>query len=361
MAYYLQFDGVNDSVLFDTPINIPAANSDSFAYVWDIYYDGTADQVLYADPSSFNDSIRITDSSTIIFRGGSSSRTFSLTTPLSVGRQIIKLKKDVFNGSFYDENDNLLSPVQSFGVTNTVHGFGAESVSARKFSGKLYGCKIYSDFNETVLVHNYDPSLSNGTGSVLIDSVGGNNGTLVNFPTDDSQWVFYDDGGGATTTQISETAQQFTASLTSNVVGNVTVLFAESAQPFTSSLASTVISNISASIIEQSQAFTSALISSVSPAGVTTVNMSESAQPFASSLSSVIIGNVSITATELAQPFDADIGVDVFTFINVTMEEIAPQFTSGLLLTTPTKWIDKVTLNSEWSDKTKATNTWFDK
>jgi len=30
-----------------------------------------------------------------------------------------------------------------------------------------------------------------GTGSTFGDSVGGNDGTLLNFPTDDSQWVFY--------------------------------------------------------------------------------------------------------------------------------------------------------------------------
>jgi hypothetical protein len=52
----------------------------------------------------------------------------------------------------------------------------------------LYGIKFDG-------ARNYDPSASNGTGSTLIDTVGGNNGTLVNFPTDDSQWVFYESGG----------------------------------------------------------------------------------------------------------------------------------------------------------------------
>lgn len=54
-----------------------------------------------------------------------------------------------------------------------------------------------------VLVHNYDPSASNGTGTTLIDTVGGNNGTLVNFPTDNSQWVFYDDGAGSVDIETS--------------------------------------------------------------------------------------------------------------------------------------------------------------
>lgn len=41
---------------------------------------------------------------------------------------------------------------------------------------------------------NYDPSASNGTGLILYDTVGGNNGTLTNYINDDSQWVFYSDG-----------------------------------------------------------------------------------------------------------------------------------------------------------------------
>ena len=44
----------------------------------------------------------------------------------------------------------------------------------------------------------YDPSASGGTGSILPDTVSGNDGTLVNFPTDNSQWVFYGAAGGVT-------------------------------------------------------------------------------------------------------------------------------------------------------------------
>lgn len=57
--------------------------------------------------------------------------------------------------------------------------------------GDLYYLKITTN---GTLAHNYDPSASNGTGTTLIDTVSGNNGALVNFPTDNSQWVFYDSG-----------------------------------------------------------------------------------------------------------------------------------------------------------------------
>jgi len=40
-------------------------------------------------------------------------------------------------------------------------------------------------------------ALSGANDTVFPDIEGNNDGTLVNFPTDDSQWIFYDDGGGA--------------------------------------------------------------------------------------------------------------------------------------------------------------------
>lgn len=50
---------------------------------------------------------------------------------------------------------------------------------------------IYSVTIETggVLTRDYDPSASNGTGQTLIDTIGGNNGTLVGFPTNNTQWI----------------------------------------------------------------------------------------------------------------------------------------------------------------------------
>ena len=70
----------------------------------------------------------------------------------------------------------------------------------QRFSGtsrsemSLYSLDVFDSSGSRV--NSLDPSATNGTGLVLEDTVGGNNGTLVNFPTDDSQWVFYDAGGG---------------------------------------------------------------------------------------------------------------------------------------------------------------------
>ena len=47
---------------------------------------------------------------------------------------------------------------------------------------------------------------TSGTGSTLPDIVDSQDGTLVNFPTDDSQWVFYDDGGEVDVTPTAATS-----------------------------------------------------------------------------------------------------------------------------------------------------------
>jgi hypothetical protein len=47
------------------------------------------------------------------------------------------------------------------------------------------------------LIHYYDPSATGGTGTVLEDTAGSNDGDLQSFNgTTNSWWVFYDDGGG---------------------------------------------------------------------------------------------------------------------------------------------------------------------
>lgn len=70
------------------------------------------------------------------------------------------------------------------------------------FQGKFYrvtastngGASVTNDWNKQ--------TLSGTNDTVFPDTAGGNDGTLVNFPTDNSQWVFYDDGQGGGDTLI---------------------------------------------------------------------------------------------------------------------------------------------------------------
>ena len=99
------------------------------------------------------------------------------------------------------ENYEIFIDGISIGVARNVADFTPDLFfdfgdrATQSFRGACYYIKISTDGGATV-THHYDPSATGGTGSVLEDTVGGNDGTLVAFPTDDSQWVFYDAGGG---------------------------------------------------------------------------------------------------------------------------------------------------------------------
>ena len=82
-----------------------------------------------------------------------------------------------------------------------------QSGSAGYINGDLYYVD-YTTTNSGVSAY-WDPSASSGTGSTLPDTVGSNAGTLVNFPVDDSQWVFYSTGQTVAVGLVTETNATF--------------------------------------------------------------------------------------------------------------------------------------------------------
>lgn len=86
----------------------------------------------------------------------------------------------------------------------------------------LYYVEI-DDTNTPSNNRQWNADSSSGTGSVLIDDLSNGNGTLVGFPTDDSQWVFIDDGGGAVELDFdgistTSTLDSFSTTVHSNVL-----------------------------------------------------------------------------------------------------------------------------------------------
>lgn len=64
----------------------------------------------------------------------------------------------------------------------------------------------WDDLSDSANNHSYSKQTLNGANdTVFPDTVGSNDGTLVNFPTDNSQWVFFNDGGGAVTADAAFT------------------------------------------------------------------------------------------------------------------------------------------------------------
>lgn len=94
------------------------------------------------------------------------------------------------------------------GTTSTLFGFpnffGFGTVEERE--GNVYGMRFYDN---GALIHHYDPSASNGSGTVLTDIVGARNMSLINFPT--NCWVYYDETLGASTPTLTAKITGITA------------------------------------------------------------------------------------------------------------------------------------------------------
>lgn len=195
MAFYLEFDGQNDRVDIGSEIFV---SGDGFLFEIDFVYKGTAFDHLVGGSNLF---FRINNTASLNLRVDGSSQNLNFNNSLVSGeRYYFKLGRTGGTYQLFDENDAPISnsrdlPASPIGISK----IGAQFTNANNIPMDFYRLKV----NQSgVLIHDYDPSASNGTGSILPDTIGGNDGTLVNFPTDDSQWVFYDDGQGGVDTLV---------------------------------------------------------------------------------------------------------------------------------------------------------------
>jgi len=96
-------------------------------------------------------------------------------------------------------NGNLIGGGFS-GNTDTISGFRIFNANFGSTSATTVDYKSILFERNGIVIHNYNKQVISGPNdTVFPDTVGGNDGTLVNFPTDNSQWVFFS-GGGATYT-----------------------------------------------------------------------------------------------------------------------------------------------------------------
>lgn len=203
-AYFLRKIAANSNlaaVNIASRINFMRAGSagytGNFEIEFEIQLTGTSLPLISQDILDGQRLLIFTNTTTLEIRRPAGNISWSLPTS-AVNRCVYRVV-----GNASDNTIQLFQNGSSLGTRSgadfiwvqTLFGFGSNT---RNYD--FYYLKI---FNNGVLVHHYDPSASNGTGTTLIDTVGGNNGALVNFPTDNSQWVFYDAGGAANESTVS--------------------------------------------------------------------------------------------------------------------------------------------------------------
>lgn len=194
MPYYLEFDGAGY-------VSIPTLSREFVGdgTAWDLEFQAwntAAAEFAVVGTDGTNNYIILRSDNTVDLQPVPSGYPVTdVTDPDAVYRFEFRiLAGNVRELSFY-ENDVLVrtDTVSLSGILPDRIGM---ALSAR--AGALKYLK-YTDYNNSANDRYYDPSASNGTGSVLTDTSGNSSdGTLVNFPTDDSQWVEYSDSTLAT-------------------------------------------------------------------------------------------------------------------------------------------------------------------
>jgi len=199
MAYSLQFDGSDEHV--DLPDITAAQMSGDFSFEFEIRYVAHNGYTFFVSAwpgDSFRWYIGTQDNEFRIFHGD-----FSYNGDELVDDTVYTIKLDVVGTA----TTLSLDGVEKF-TTNTPGGFelvrrfGASLDSAYNTPSELRWMSFVNGTDDRY----YDPNATGGTGLVLEDTTGGEDGTLVNFPSDDSQWVSYSDGGVVMTISESATA-----------------------------------------------------------------------------------------------------------------------------------------------------------
>jgi len=388
MAYYLKFDGVNDAV--STPTFTPTSSSDwSFEVEVETGSNITNDQTILGNefsPRTFK--LYINGGKIGILHNSLWSVAGFVEAAVSINTKYIV--KAEFDGSdirlFFDGTQVALATGRTLSATqgnSHLNFIGASSASSRPMGANLYHLKVWDDASQSSLVRYYNPSATSGTGLVLKDTTaGGFDGTLVNFPTDDSQWVYYD-AGGSTTASITESAPVFSDSITASYSANISASITESSQPFSDSITANYSANITSNITESSQPFSESITTDVASGLNINAAITESSQAFSDSVTAQLIGNVSAAISESAQAFSdsisvstsaniaATVGESAYAFIDsitiISSQQIqasiagsAPAFTDSVIARIPSKWIDVSAAASTWVDATANSSTWTD-
>jgi len=187
MAYYLKAYNISECFL-TTPVAVTGTSgSRNWRYLFTLNIvtndfviggrDSNSSNIFFAKKSAFE--LRNSQGTNI-------NRTYGSTQSDVHTVEVIGLN----NQTFVQLDGTLLAP--------SVNGddiFDLETLFAFDAgrSADIYRIQFYEN---NVLVHDWDPTASNGTGSILVDRIAANNVILGNgFPTDGSQWEYYDDGG----------------------------------------------------------------------------------------------------------------------------------------------------------------------
>lgn len=309
MGYRLRFDGVNDYCQFGSSMSIDFGLS---AYTFE------AKLILNATPSFLGG---------LLGRNGTTSG-FFITPTLTLAMYVTNTLRYQTAANFFLADGN----VHTYRLEHDSGGawrayrdgslFGSGTFTSSTTAAPLIWigqgnnsantfCSMDLEYLEVTGPTNaqkWDANLSGGTGTTLPTTSGTNQATLINFPTDNSQWISFSSGSTVTST-IAYSVDGFTFSASSTVSApNTTSAIAYNLDGFTFAASVTSTAPITSATISYSvDGFTFAASSTVTtPPNTASVSYnvdgftySASARASASSVVAYDVGAFSVVASAL--------------------------------------------------------------
>lgn len=244
---------------------------------------------------------------------------------------------------------------ENYNSTNnfTLNRIGSFNSSSLRFKGQI-------EYIESTGIINLDAtSSSHGTGQpVLTDTIGTNDATGVNFPTDGSAWV--DLGGGSTSIDATatETFNSFTDSSSSNIGANVSLSATEVLSSFQDSANTDISYNISVTTTETLSSFEDTSITSVVTQGEISSSVTEVFSSFHDSSAISLSVNVGTQVTEVLQSFVDSSIINLAKEINVSAGEVLAPFVDESTVKLPANWVVKTKAETSYTIKSNTTTNW---
>lgn len=178
-------------------------------------------QYIFGRPTANNSSMEFFGDGRVFITGRDSNRLDLSLTTAKEDIQKIELIVDGLGCELWI-NDSL----EDSGTLSSTTRWFIQSIAKSSIPTNI-NVKAMSFYKDDVLIHNYSAEESDrsntGQQPVLIDTIGGNNATGVNFPTDGSAWV--DLGGGGSIDVTGQTANYNYSAIPGSVelAGEITV------------------------------------------------------------------------------------------------------------------------------------------
>lgn len=358
MAWALQFDGVNDYA--SSSVVVPKPIGDSYLEI-DVIFDsitvGTETFLAWIGPNGAQGiGISVRYDGRIVYYGRGNSIGSASYLAVAGERHTLRLEHTsnvyigYFDGVEVGRFNNIAADSDSdgffFGKTPT------SAVGNDAFS--LVSC-VWVDVSTPSNNRTYDPTASSHAAGtpVLTDTIGGNNATGVNMPTDGSAWV--DLGGGGATGVITQTTESFTQSSVGTITSaGITGAITQTAQSFTQSLSASL--GYAGLINQTTQSFTQSLIGTalLSISG----EITQTLQSFTQSATGATLLNITGTINQAVGAFTQSANGILITPITGSITQITSSFTMSLSGSVPVQWVDKAPATAAWSNQANVTTTW---